>query len=51
MKKLRKMTVGNLTITMVPEDIDISDKSMEELLEQLDTEDVDPDKEHNYYQV
>jgi hypothetical protein len=45
------MTVGNLTLSLVPEKVEV-DEELDAMLVKMEQGDVDdPDKEHNYYQV
>lgn len=51
-KKLRQMTVGNLTLSLVPDEFngDLGE-DMDAVLARLESDDIDPSTEHNYYQV
>lgn len=44
------MTVGNLTLSLVPEKVEV-DEELDAMLVKMESDDVDPEKEHNYYQV
>lgn len=51
-KKLRQVTVGNLTLSLVPDELsgDLGE-DMDAVLARLESDDIDPSTEHNYYQV